>query len=196
MNFLATRSTVPGRGVPPTSFLTELVLWIASADLTIFEPNDDPEDVYNRLAPILGPWSSLDHRRAAMAELLRCLAGFESSWKWTEGVDRTNPTSMRLITGQETGIFQVSYDSLNLDMVGSDRTADLHDCVIEHCGNLEVQNFIDTMKTNHEFALEYAARLLRNSYFWDGPIKRHEIDRVLSRAAVSEFQSLIATVAK
>lgn len=192
MNFSATLHPVPNRGTPPKQFLTELVTWMKGAPEEIFAPNRDPEDVYNRLVPILGPWTSPLHRRAAMGELLRCLAGFESSWSWTEAVDKTNATSQRLITGQETGIFQVSYDSLGLDLAGNDTVDDLHQCVLRYCGDLKIQNFIDRMKTDHTFALEYAARLLRNSYYWDGPIKRHEIDSSLRKDAVAEFESLLS----
>jgi hypothetical protein len=197
--FNATKRKVQSRGVPPDVFLAELLAWAKDAPEVIFAPNRDPEDVFNRLAPILGSWAGEPgsperalHRRAVMCELLRCLAGFESSWKWTEGVDKTNATSQRLIVGQETGIFQVSYDSLFLDRVGDDQVDDLHQCVLSHCGTLKIQTFIDRMKTDHGFALEYAARLLRNSFYWDGPIKRHEIDSSLSRAAVQEFKELLA----
>ncbi len=185
--YVALLNPVRGRGIPPIPFLDELVGWLRDAPDEIFAPNKDPEDVFLRLTPLLGPWSSLLHRRAAMGELLRCLAGFESSWNWLEGVDKTNQTSMRLITGQETGIFQVSWDSLGLDLSGPDEVDDLHQCVIRYCGSLKVQVFIDTMKTNHRFALEYAARLMRNSFYWDGPVKRHEIDSSLSKAAVAEL---------
>ena len=183
---------VKGRGIPPVAFLDELITWANSASWDIFAPNKDPEDVFNRLAPLLGPWEGRVHRKAAMCELLRCLAGFESSWKWNCGVDTTNKTSMRLITGQETGAFQVSYDSLGLDLAGQDKDDDLHRCVLHHCGSLNIQTFIDKMKESHAFALEYAARLLRNSFYWDGPIKRHEIDSSLRKEAVEEFMELLA----
>lgn len=192
MPYKALLSRVKGRSTPPVSFLDELVAWARIAPADIFAPNQDPEDVFGRLAPMLGPWESLLHRRAAMCELLRCLAGFESSWKWTEGVDKTNARSQRLITGRETGIFQVSWDSLGLDLAGNDRVDDLHQCVVKYCGSLNVQTFIDRMKSDHGFAFEYAARLLRNSFFWDGPVKRHEIDSSLSRAAVEEFKQLLS----
>jgi len=191
--FNATKRRVRDRGAPPDAFLAELLAWAKDAPEEIFAPNTDPEDVMDRLAPILGPWTSPLHRRAAMCELLRVLAGFESSWNWKEGVDKTNATSQRLITAQETGIFQVSYDSLGLDLAGNDHSDDLHRCVLRHCDSLQVQIFIDRMKTDHVFALEYAARLLRNSFYWDGPIKRHEIDSSLSRDAVQEFQRLLTT---
>jgi len=126
-----------------------------------------------------------------MLELLRVLAGFESSWNWNCGVDTTNATSMRNIEGRETGIFQVSFDSLRLDDVANTGD-DLHQCVMKYCGALDIHRFLDEMKSNHTFALEYGARLLRNSFFWDGPIKRHEIDAFLSRSAVAEFQPLLA----
>lgn len=191
MTSRAIKAKVSNRGTPPDLFIVELTDWARNAPKEIFAPNNDAQDVYNRLKPILGPWTSPLHRRAAMCELLRCLAGFESSWNWNCGVDKTNKTSQRLIIGQETGIFQVSYDSLMLDDIAKTGD-DLHQCVKRYCGSLDIHIFIDRMKTDHAFALEYAARLLRNSYFWDGPIKRHEIDRWLSRAAVAEFEALLS----
>ena len=174
------------------AFVTELVTWARTAPDEIFASNDDKEDVFNRLAPIFAPWESLLHRKAAMCELLYCLGCFESSLNWKEGVDKTNATSMRLITGQETGIFQVSFDSLGLDCVDGSPD-DLHQCVKSYIGEpISVQRFIDAMKAHHRFALEYGARLLRNSFYWDGPIKRHEIDSSLKRDAVTEYQILLA----
>lgn len=187
----AIASPVHNRGTPPATFLNELVAWGRSAPDDIFAPNDDPEDVYNRLAPILGPWLGAMHRRAAMLELMRCLGGFESSWNFREGVDTTNETSMRNIEGQETGIFQVSFDSMRLDN-SKDTGDDLHQCVMRYCGAIDVHRFIDEMKFNHTFALEYCARLLRNSFLWDGPIARHEIDRHLKRDAVTELMALLS----
>ncbi len=179
------KSPVKDRGVPPDSFLTELVAWGKTAPDEIFEPNTETHDVMPLLRPLLGPWQGLIHRRAAMLELLRCLAGFESSWNWSEGVDRANKTSMANIEGQETGIFQVSHDSLNLDKNGTLKAwlntrlqTAVHD----------PREFIDAMKSYHTFALEYCARLLRVSYRWDGPILSGEINSSLSRAAVEEFQ--------
>ncbi len=187
----AIKSPVFNRGVAPDSFLQELIEWGRTAPDDIFAPNNDPEDVYDRLRPILGPWSGPLHRRAAMVELLRCLAGFESSWNWKEGVDTTNATSMRNIEGRETGIFQVSFDSLRLDDA-KNAGDDLRQCVLKYCGALDIHKFLDQMKFGHIFALEYCARLLRNNYFWDGPIKRHEIDSSLSREAVVQFMNLLS----
>lgn len=177
---------VRGRGRPPVAFLDELIDNAKNWPPEISAPNNDPEDVFNRLRPILGPWESPVHRLAGLCECLRCLGGFESSWKWSEGVDRTNATSMRNIIGQETGIFQVSFDSLQLDDA-KNTGDDLHQCVMKYCGALDVHLFIDRMKSDHTFAMEYGARLLRNNFYWDGPIKRHEIDSSLSPAAVKEF---------
>lgn len=184
-------SKVSNRGTPPEQFIIELVRWARSAPDEIFAPNDDPGDVYDRLKPLIGPWTSLLHRKAAMCELLRVLGGFESSWKWHCGVDNTNAHSVANIEGQETGIFQVSYDSLGLDDP-KNTGDDLRQCVLKYCGALEVLTFIDIMKEDHTFALEYAARLLRNSYYWDGPIKRHEVDKWMSRDAVAAFMTALA----
>lgn len=185
---------VKNRGIPPVAFLDELVAWGRSAPDDIFDVNDEKGDVMGILCAILGPWQGeprtperLMHRKCCMLELLRCLAGFESSWKWNEGVDTTNKRSMRLIAGQETGIFQVSYDSLNLEK----NSHHLYD-LLRRRGVSGVNGFITQMKADHTLALEYCARLLRISYLWDGPIKRHEIDTSLSREAVEEFKRLLA----
>jgi hypothetical protein len=87
--------------------------------------------------------------------------------------------------GQETGIFQVSWDS----------TLIAHGAMKEFAvekGIARVGSFISEMKHDHKLALEYYGRLVRINIKWAGPLLRHEIDPWLSRAAVSEFQTLLA----
>src|SRR6478609_6236155 len=103
------KSKVAKRGTPPDSFLAELVAWGRSAPEEIFAPRrDDPHevDIYTHLKPVLGPWQSPLHRRAVMLEVLRVLAGFESSWRWDCGRDVTNSTSVTPTT-IEAGAWQV-----------------------------------------------------------------------------------------
>ena len=85
MDFHATKQRVLNRGVPPDSFLDELVAWGRSAPDEIFAPNANT-DVYSNVVAVLGPWQDLRHRRAVMLEVMRVLAGFESSWNWNAGV--------------------------------------------------------------------------------------------------------------
>lgn len=176
----ACKSRVTTRGVPPDSFLDELVVFGRTAPDEIFSINSR-EDIYSVIRPELGPWTGLLHRRAAMLEALRILAGFESRWRWTEGVDITNQHSLTHIEGQETGAFQVSFNSTVFD-------ASLRDCVRRYCGALKIYTFIDHMKTDHQFAIEYAARLLRFTTHHNGPVLRREINPWLRREAVAEFQ--------
>lgn len=193
--FNVAKRKVEDRGHPPDAFLSELLAWARTASDEIFALNTESGDIYGLLRPILWPWQGepgspewVRHRKAALMEHMRVHAGFESSWKWGEGVDRTNKTSMAHIEGQETGIFQVSYDSLNLERGGKT----LRDCIERFCGLHNIQRFIDTMKTNHAFALEYYARLVRISTRWAGPINRGETLKEFRREAVAEFQALLA----
>lgn len=182
-------SEVSNRGFPPLAFIQKLVMWANDALDEIFAPNDNPRDIYATIAPVLGNekkprWNGLTHRKAAMLEVMRVHAGFESSWKWEEGVDTTNHNSMAHAEGQEAGIFQVSFDSTFLGGGAMKPFAELH--------KIETpRKFIDEMKKDHWLAMEYYARLLRVSVQWAGPIKRHEIDEWLKRAAVTEFMALL-----
>jgi hypothetical protein len=110
MSYHATKKKVLNRGIPPDSFLDELVAWGKTAPDEIFAPNS-VADVYSNVVSTLGPWQGIHHRRAVMLEVMRVLAGFESSWDWNAGADVTNPTSVTPAT-IEAGAFQVSANSM------------------------------------------------------------------------------------
>lgn len=184
MNFKAAKAPVANRGSAPDKFLLELVTWGKSADSTIFEVNSIQDEIYTRVKLQLGPYKSSSHRRAVLLEVMRVHAGFESSWNWNEGVDKTNRTSMANKTGQETGIFQVSFDS---EAIG-------HGYMKPFCarnGIANVDDFISKMKADHQLALEYYARLIRVNVRWAGPVVRNEINPWLSLASVEELQSFL-----
>jgi hypothetical protein len=183
MSYLATKQHVYNRGVPPTSFLDELVAWGKQADDEIFAPNSY-SDIYSSVKNSLGTWKGIEHRRAVMLEVMRVLAGYESSWNWKEGLDVTNPTSTTPET-IEAGAWQVSANSM---VYGQE----LKDLVQREVGSLDGDSFQKGMKENHTLAMEYVARLLRRTTQHHGPVKRHEIDPWLRRDAVDEFQVLLA----
>lgn len=194
MNFVACKSRIKNRRTTTDDFLTQLVAWAKTAAVEIFAPNAEPQDIYGVIKPYLGPWRGLPgdaqniaHRRAAMCEALRVIAAFESEDDWHEGVDTTNAHSQTHVTGEEAGIFQVSYDSLPFG-------ADLRALVAAH-GVTGPLSFIRLMKADHPLALEYAARLLRHTVRANGPILRTGADSIspwLSREAVSEFEVALA----
>lgn len=179
-NFL--KQKVKNRGVPPDSFLEELIAWGKSAPSVIFAPNAN-NDVYSSVRETMGPWRNDNHRRAVMLEVMRVLAGFESSWQWNAGVDTTNSTSTTTTT-IEAGAWQVSANSMAFGQ-------DLRDLVNTRVGTTEGTAFQAAMKADHLLAMEYIARLLRHTVNHNGPVKRHEIDPWLRRDAVEEFMSLI-----
>jgi len=182
MTYIATRSNVLNRGQPSIDFLDQLVAWGKSAPEDIFEVNTR-YDIYSSVKEALGPWRDATHRRAAMLEVMRVLAGFESSWNWSEGRDRNTPASKPPET-VEAGAWQVSADSMNFG-------PELRALVVRHLAADDAQSFQDGMKKDHPLAMEYIARLLRRTTKANGPVKRHEIDPWLRRDAVEEFEQLL-----
>jgi hypothetical protein len=185
MGYKATKQRVHNRGIPPDSFLDQLVAFGKTAPDEIFAPNS-AKDIYWSVFGTLGPWRGIPHRRAVMLEVLRVLAGFESSWNWNEGADSTNPTSVTPTT-IEAGAWQVSANSMGFG-------PELKSLVLAKAGALDGNTFQRAMKQNHQLAIEYIARLLRRTVNHNGPVKRHEIDRWVRKDAVAEFQALVNPV--
>lgn len=181
--FTACRQKVFNRGRPPVAFLDELVDWALQAPAEVFATNSK-FDIYSSVIEQLGPWQGDLHRRAAMLEVLRVLGGFESSWKWTEGVDVTNPTSNTPCT-EEAGIFQCSGDSMAFNPT-------LKMLLLATGADGSCESFIVTTKTDHRFAIEYCARLLRFTIRHHGPVKGGHVHQWLRRDAMREFQAFLA----
>lgn len=180
--YVATKQKVANRGIPPDHFLDELVAWGKGAAADIFEPNA-ANDIYSSVLGVLGPWNGIEHRRAVMLEVMRVLAGFESSWRWNVGVDTTSP-QVKDANNTEAGAWQVSADSMGLAPA-------LKDLVLARIHTTDGVAFQTAMKQDHPMAMEYIARLLRVTTRANGPVKRHEIDPWLRPDAVEEFRTLL-----
>lgn len=182
MKYFATKQHVLNRGVPPDDFLDQLIEWGKQAPDEIFTPNPF-NDVYSSVKNTLGPWKDIENRRAVMLEVMRVLAGFESSWHWNAGRDTNNPTSVTPET-IEAGAWQVSANSMNFG-------EELRNLILKEVGSVDGNDFQRAMKENHPLAMEYIARLLRRTTRHNGPVLRHEIDPWLRRDAVEEFEGLL-----
>jgi hypothetical protein len=182
MTYKAAKQHVANRGVPPDAFLDVLVAWGKRAPDEIFASNQF-SDIYSSVFNTLGPWEGVPHRRAVMLEVLRVLAGFESSWNWNEGRDTTNPTSVTPDT-VEAGPWQVSANAMNFGQ-------ELRDLVLANVGTLDGNAFQKAMKQNHPLAIEFIARLLRRTTRHNGFVHRPEFHASLSKDAVAEFQALM-----
>jgi len=181
--FTACKQPVHNRGKAPDAFLNEIIDWCLTAPNEIFERNE-VFDIYSSVVGDLGPWSGLAHRRAAMLEVLRVLGGFESSWRWNAGRDPDNPNP-DTICNEEAGIFQCSGDSMNF-------SRSLKDLLLATGSDGTCQSFIPTTKSNHRFAIEYCARLIRFTTRHHGPIRDKHINPWLRRDAVDEFMRFLA----
>ena len=182
MAYQALKQQVYNRGRAPDAFLDELIDWGKRASDQIFAPNAEA-GVYTSVKSSLGPWRDNLHRRAAMLEVMRVLAGFESSWDWNEGRDVANPTSVTPAT-IEAGAWQVSANSMSI-------APELKALVIAKVGSTDGTKFQAAMKADHLLAMEYVARLLRYTTNHHGPVKRHEIDPWLRKDAVEEILSCL-----
>jgi peptidoglycan hydrolase-like protein with peptidoglycan-binding domain len=198
--FVRTLAKVFNRGNPKPEFLQELVAWGRTAPEAIFadQPGNE-KDVYASVITELGPFEDITHRKACMLEVMRVLAGFESSWNWNEGIDTTRVTA-DTPENSEAGAWQVSADSLRLGQ-------DLKDLVKREAGTLNGVEFQRAMKANHPLAMEYIARLMRHTRKQNGPLykgnersvfSRPELRKEeqsiypwLSRDAVAEFQAFL-----
>jgi len=180
--FRAAKHKVANHGAPPDDFLDELVASGRTAPDEIFAPNSH-DDIYSNVVKTLGPWKDVCHRRAVMIEVMRVLAGFESSRDWNAGVDTTNPTSATPDT-IEAGAWQGSAISMAFG-------PELESLVLNKVGSVDGNDFQNAMKRDHPLAMEYVARLLRRTVNHNGPVKRHEIDAWLRKDAVAEFQALL-----
>ena len=175
-------SSIDNRGRPPKKWLEELISWAATENMAVFEPNDR-FDIYNVVADQLGPYLSIWQRRAVMCEVLRVLAGFESSWNWNEDYDVANPREDNDVT-KSAGAFQVSADSMAL-----------HRSLAEFAhasGVVTAEDFRSLMMSNHAFACGYTARLLRITTRHHGPVRDRRINPWLSRKAVAAFVDALA----
>lgn len=177
------REKLSPRGSPPDAFLLRLCAWGYDAPSDIFIKNN-LLDIYSSVASVLGPWEDDIHRRCVMLEVLRVLAGAESSWKWTDGRDNTND-NVDTSLNEETGIFQVSADSMGFG-------PELRALVKTRLGSDSARTFIRGMKFDYWLAMEYCARLLRRTVNHNGPVKFKEIHPFLSRDAVAEFREILS----
>jgi hypothetical protein len=185
LSFDKTLARVSNRGRPGVAFLRELVTWGKMAPAEIFEDRTTEErDIYASVEQELGPYLNDAHRKACLLEVMRVLAGFESSWDWTEGRDTKNTPANSPQNEIEAGAWQVSSNSINFGK-------DLKDLVLAHVQSTDAVAFQAAMKTDHPLAMEYTARLLRHTIRHHGPVKRSEIDEWLSKDAVEEFQQLL-----
>jgi hypothetical protein len=188
----ACKAMVFNRGVPPDSFIEKLIEWGKKAADEIFAPNEEA-DIYGKIKGELGPWNGPIHRKAAMLEVMRVLAGFESSWNWTEGVD-TSRVGSDTPENSEAGAWQVSYDARHI----APELAEL----LQTKGIRNGIEFQRAMKFDHPLAMEFVARLMRHNTKHNGPLYKgeerrairsslrgpeHSIYPWLSRASVAEF---------
>lgn len=198
MTFHAIKSGVFDHGVPPDKFLVEFLDWGKIAAEEIFAPNPSLNDLYVKIKPELGPWEDAIHRRGALLHALTVLAGFESDWDHTEGID-TSRLGDDTPENSEAGAWQVSYDARGTapGLITLLQSKDIKNGI----------QFQRAMKFDHRLSMEFIARLVRYNTLHNGPLYKgderlkirktlrgpeHSIYPWLRRAAVAEWRTLLS----
>lgn len=166
-------------------FLNDVLAVVRTLPDALFEPNA-AKDIYSLLAPVLGPWSSTAHRRAALCDALIMDAGFESDWNFAESWDTTNPDERANDIQKSCGAWQISADSMSLD-------PGLRAFIVSRLGSDHVAAFIPAMRSDKALQVEYAIRLFRVSTRWAGPCNRGWVADGVSRDAVTEWQMALSS---
>jgi hypothetical protein len=205
MKYEALKRPVYNRGVPKDSFIDEILAWGKTMPEESYARNNN-YDIFNLISPELGPWTSLEHRRAALLLVLIVLGMFESSGNWHEGIDSSRSGSTTN-ENAEAGAWQVSWNNRKLD-------PSLKSFLTEHGINDGV-TFQQMMKSDHNLAMAFICLLLRidvQDYerINNGPVRKGEaraktwpfrpklwnadesIYPWLHRDAVDEIQHLLA----
>ncbi len=197
MNWKAALHPVLNRGSAKTDFLDEMTLFVKDAPESLFAHNQ-ADDIYAACSAELGPWLTILARKAAMLTCLSVLSLFESSQKWSEGADTTNPSEDNPDT-MSAGPFQLAYNSRSF---GSDLRT-----MITEAGIKNGDEFQNAMKTNRPFTFEYTIRLVRITRKHNGPLYKghersafhgaqqqqdHSIYPWLRRDAMAEFAANLA----
>lgn len=189
--FKEARYKIHNRGVAPTWFLDKLTDLIQSQlkkTPSYFEKNEH-YDVYSSMFPQLGPWTSLEHRAAALANYLEILAGYESSWNPVLGRDETNP-NVDSPWNEESSLYQTSADSIV--------TKEMKDLFEEYAHmpfavtDEVARKFISLSKENFDYCTLHTILVLRHTINHHGPAKSKAVNKWLRREAVDEFQKFIS----
>jgi len=176
---------IHNRGKPPLAVVKDIISVVKGMPSAAFAVND-VYDVYSSVAPQLGPYTSMKHRRAVMAEVLIVLAGYESSWNYKLGRD-TMAMNFSACT-QEAGMFQTSGNSVNF---GVDLMQLQYQKCINYAGRTPCDKFITCTKNDKNLAIEWTARLLRHTVNHHGPLKRKEIHQWLRPECVKAIEGSI-----
>lgn len=167
---------VHNRGKIPFAFAKEVIEHIKSEPDSVFAANPKI-DIYSNTSAELGG----SNRKAWMANVLIVLAGYESSWRWGEGRDVTNPKGYTC-TGGEAGAWQTSANSMYF--TGKEYMKSV-------CGGTDCELFQTCSKSKHAFAIGQVIRVLRNTVNHHGPVKRKEINKWLSRSCVKQIEGIL-----
>lgn len=180
---------VLNRGIITASFVSEMVNWAKIAPDDIFDrtPTVGSRDIYNKVFAELGPYTDLINRKAVMLEVMRVLAGFESSWDWTEGVD-TSRAGSDTPENSEAGAWQVSYDARRLDVSVA--------TLLRSKGISDGITFQRKMKFDHPLAMEFVARLMRINCLHNGPLYKNAERNIIRKSLRGEEHSIFPWLKK
>lgn len=121
-----------------------------------------------------------------MIDALITLAGWESSWRYLEGRDKSaNNTSACTM---EAGLYQTSANS---SYFGADLKILMENRCKNWAGKTLCEKFTPCTKYDKAFTHEYTARLLRHTIRHHGPVLRGDVTKWVSPQCVKQLEEIL-----
>lgn len=177
---------IHNRGYPSFEVLKDIIEAVRAEPDSVFAENANA-DVYGSVKAQLGPYTSIKHRRAVMAQVMIVQAGFESSWKYGEGRDmKANNTAA---CTEEAGLYQTSG---NMNTFSPEAKAVLQPFMAGLCKSTTCAEFKRcTKEPVKAFVHGHFMRASRITTRHWGPMVRKEINPWLKKECVSAIEALL-----
>ena len=177
---------IANRGAPKLAVVKDIIEAVRETPESVFAVNN-AADIYGSVANEMGPYRSLKHRAAVMAQVMIVQSGFESSWKYGEARDLS--ASNTAACTEEAGLYQTSG---NMNTFNATAKSVLIPFQAKYCKSTTCDEFRRcTKEPVKAFTHGHFMRAARITTRHWGPMVRKEINPWLKRECVKQIEALL-----